>query len=235
MEDFIWQFQTEGYIRGSPRLGADMAYIGSDDGYVYALDAASGEVSWRFEAGASYYSSPFPAGGSYYSSPFPTVVDGAVYVGSADGNVYALDAGSGELHWRFEAEDEVSVHQAVVDGTVYATSAGGHVYALDADTGELHWRYSIGLRSHPYLAISGMIFVGGGRGTLHALDSATGEVRWGLQRGIYQIFPALVVKDVLYAVSGDGHAYAFDVFTGKLAVALHLPGGPWLGICADGG
>ena len=121
-----------------------------------------------------------------------------------------------EISWRFEAEDEVSVHQAVVDGTVYATSADGHVYALDADTGELHWRYSIGLRSHPYLAISGMIFVGGGRGTLHALDPATGEARWGLQRGIYQIFPALVVEDVLYAVSGDGHAYAFDVFTGKM-------------------
>ena len=66
----------------------------------------------------------------------PAVVDGVIYVGSEDGNVYALNASSGifstlELHnwlpciW-------VTSSPAVVDGAVYVSSSDGNVYALNA-------------------------------------------------------------------------------------------------------
>ena len=65
-----------------------------------------------------------------YSSP--AVVDGVVYVGSNDDYVYALDARSGELRWRYETGGDVDSSPAVVDGVVYVGSEDDYVYALDA-------------------------------------------------------------------------------------------------------
>ena len=39
----------------------------------------------------------------------PTVADGAVYVGSYENRVYALDAETGELLWSFEAESDLDI------------------------------------------------------------------------------------------------------------------------------
>jgi hypothetical protein len=54
-------------------------FVGSNDGYLYAVDADSGAQRWRAETGGSIFSSP-------------TVADGTVYVGSCDGNLYAIHA-----------------------------------------------------------------------------------------------------------------------------------------------
>jgi polyvinyl alcohol dehydrogenase (cytochrome) len=78
----------------------------------------------------------------------PTVAGGRVYVGSQSGNVYALDAASGCIHWFFQAE--ASVRAAVTvgridrsSGPVYAAFIGdraANVYAVDAATGTLLWK-----------------------------------------------------------------------------------------------
>ncbi len=56
-------------------------YVGSEDHYVYALDAQTGERLWRYETGGYVFASP-------------AVADGVVYVGSVDDYLYALDVGS---------------------------------------------------------------------------------------------------------------------------------------------
>ena len=67
-------------MESSPAVVAGVVYVGSGDSYVYALDADSGELRWRYSTGNGVFSSP-------------AVVDGVVYVGSDDGYVYALDVG----------------------------------------------------------------------------------------------------------------------------------------------
>ena len=52
----------------------------------------------------------------YLSSP--AVWNGAVYFGSGDGNVYALDAASGALRWKFKTGDVVHASPAIADGMV---------------------------------------------------------------------------------------------------------------------
>jgi eukaryotic-like serine/threonine-protein kinase len=54
-----------------------MAYFGSADGYLYAVDVKTGNKKWRFKA-------PF---GWMRSSP--AVANGLIYFGSDDGNPYA--------------------------------------------------------------------------------------------------------------------------------------------------
>ena len=57
---------------------------------------------------------------SVYSSP--AVVGGVVYVGSDDGNVYALNAANGAKLWNYTTGSEVYSSPAVVDGVVYIGS-----------------------------------------------------------------------------------------------------------------
>ena len=41
-------YATEGVVRGSPVAGKSVFYIGSSDGYLYALDASGGDLLWKF-------------------------------------------------------------------------------------------------------------------------------------------------------------------------------------------
>ena len=58
-------------------------YVGSFDDHVYALDASTGTLLWRYETDGDLRASPLS-------------VDGVLYIGSRDGYVYALSAGAGE-------------------------------------------------------------------------------------------------------------------------------------------
>ena len=68
-------------------MAGGTVYAGSDDGTVYALDAATGGLRWAYTAGDSVSD--------------PAVAGGTVYVGGHDGTVYALDAATGRLRWTY--------------------------------------------------------------------------------------------------------------------------------------
>ena len=74
---------TEAAIRDLARISRPgcRVYVGSKDGNVYALDAATGQVRWTYTTAGPVYSSPAVSGGT-------------VYGGSGDGKLYALNAGS---------------------------------------------------------------------------------------------------------------------------------------------
>ena len=74
----------------------------------------------------------------------PAVVNGVVYVGSGDGNVYALNAASGVQLWNYTTGGEVDSSPAVVNGVVYVGSGDGNVYALNATNGAKLWNYTTG-------------------------------------------------------------------------------------------
>ena len=90
-----------------------VVFFASYDGNFYAVDTATGKKKWRFKtagerrfAGKHLHGSvpmaeTMPDPFDFYLSS-PTVLNGAVYFGSGDGNVYALD----EVIW--DAEMEIS-------------------------------------------------------------------------------------------------------------------------------
>ncbi|WP_435348669.1 PQQ-binding-like beta-propeller repeat protein [Haloarchaeobius sp. HRN-SO-5] len=59
--------------------------------------------------------------------------DGPVFVGSLDTNLYALDAGTGDERWHFEADELLYSSPTVADGTVFVGSFDNNLYALDVD------------------------------------------------------------------------------------------------------
>lgn len=72
----------------------------------------------------------------------PAIVNGVVYIGSYDGNMYALNAANGSKQWSFLTGDRVFSSPAVVRGIVYLGSLDHNVYALNAATGAEIWSFT---------------------------------------------------------------------------------------------
>ena len=89
----------------------------------------------------------------------PAVMGGRIFIGSQNGSVYSLDAKSGCVYWKFEAQG--SIRTAPVIGkrpggegySVYVGDLGGRTYALDAATGRQLWIRKVD--DHPYVRITG--------------------------------------------------------------------------------
>lgn len=119
-----WRARTGGRLTVQPAVAGGVVYAPSQDGRVYAFDAAGGTAldGWPVDLGS-------PVGSA------PAVVDGTLYVGDDDGRLHAIDATSGETQWRFGTGGRVETPPVVVEGTVYVSSTGGGVYAVEADQG----------------------------------------------------------------------------------------------------
>ena len=124
-----WKFPTHGAVASTPAVDSGLLVITSCDGYIYALDAAKGTLRWKFKTGGERR---FEAKGLHGNQPSnqtfwdpwdiflssPVIGQGAVFAGSGDGHVYALDQWTGALRWKFKTGDVVHSSPAYEAGTI---------------------------------------------------------------------------------------------------------------------
>ena len=116
-----WTYGTGAEIRASPAVAEETVYVAAWDGSLHALDARTGERRWRFDGGRRLTVSPTVVGRGD---------DAVVQVGSAQGNLFAVDAADGGLRWSRQLPDAVESGPVVVDGVVLAGDAEGRIHAL---------------------------------------------------------------------------------------------------------
>ena len=174
----------------------------------------------------------------------PAVANGVVYVGSWDGNVYALNASTGATLWSYATGGVVYSSPAVANGVVYVGSGDGNVYALNASTGAKLWSYTTGsyVYSSPAVA-NGVVYVGSGDGSLYALNASTGAKLWSYATGSYDVesSPA-VANGVVYVGSARRLRVRAERQDRRRAVELHhrqagvffARRGEWGGLCRGG-
>ncbi|MCK4509018.1 MAG: PQQ-binding-like beta-propeller repeat protein [Desulfuromonadales bacterium] len=196
-----WEFVTEGYVDADLVAGDDRLYVASWDGNLRALNK-QGEVLWTKNLGDTLDASPVLAGGQ-------------VFVQSWSREVYALDAASGDVRWRFDyspsrADDHRQAGLLVIDDLVLVPAWNGTLFALDAMTGERRWSFSGGqpLRAQPVYDGKN-IYLGSGDGTLSALG-VDGSLRWqkSLEAPLLRA-PAILPQGVA-VVSREGQVVAYD-------------------------
>lgn len=233
----LWMFQTGGPVRSSPAVVEGAVYFGSYDGFFYAVDASTGKLKWKFETAGERR---FEAKGLHGFKPAtqtipdfwdtfqssPAVFAGLVYFGSGDGNLYALDAASGQLKWKFATGNVVHSSPAISDGIVYFGSWDSYLYALDAVTGGEKWRFKTkedpktfnhqGIQSSPLVA-DGVVYFGCRDAHLYAVDAKTGAEKWNFDNhGTWiNATPALLDGTVYVGASIPGTFFALDAATGK--------------------
>ena len=132
----------------------------------------------------------------------PVVVDGVMYATGAFSFVYALDARSGKLLWKYDPKvprekaanaccDVGNRGVAVRKGKVYVGAFDGRLIALDAKSGKKVWETdttpdhtrSYSITGAP-LIIKDKVLIGNGgaefgvRGYISAFDAETGKLAW---------------------------------------------------------
>jgi outer membrane protein assembly factor BamB len=238
-----WEFKTGGRIVSSPVVARGVVYIGSDDHFLHAIDAATGQERWKFQTEANVSSTVADANGS-------------VYFLSLDGNAYSVDEQRGKLNWKFVTEGESRMSAAslyglapslevkadpwdfftsspIVDaGQVYFGSGDHNIYALDARTGQLRWKYRAGdvVHSSPAIA-NGMLYIGCWDGTFYALSLKTGDLVWKFTSGkdpthFMQGIPgsAAIADGIVVFGSRDSKIYALDAVSGNLLWSVENDG-----------
>ena len=107
----IWATSVGGTFYGSPAVAVGHLYLGNTDGDVYAFLKIRPRTLWRAATGAYVYSSPAAANVPRLG---PTV-----FVGSYDGNFYALNANSGAVRWSHGSGDPISGSGTIIGHVIY--------------------------------------------------------------------------------------------------------------------
>ncbi len=237
-----WRYNTGDNVQSSPLISGSYIHIGSNNYRFYLLNRNQTSISgWFFNFGGDVRSSPAAGAGNHVyvgsnnnslwdvsnstlastlkvtgddvlSSPAIDPNDGAIYFGSNDNKIYAInpDGSTKSGSWPVTTGGDVVTRPAIdttggsYDGTIYVGSKDGYIYALNPD-GSQAWTYDTTgpIESSPVIhkAISsesdsndGTVYIGtdalSNEGYLLALDpnpSPASRVKWSFQTGINNV------------------------------------------------
>jgi outer membrane protein assembly factor BamB len=217
----LWEHAIYG-IWPTPAVLNDVVYVGSDDNNLYALNANTGILLWRYTTGGLVRSAP-------------AVVDGLVYVGSGDSNVYALDAKTGIRQWNYTTGNSVESSPAVVNGVVYVGSYDNNLYALNAKTGALLWKYATGgsIASSPAVG-NGIVYFASYDSDLYAVTAQNGSFLWKVPTGELTYSSPVLAGGIVYYNAWTRPLLALNAQTGSLLWSIPENGGSGSPAVANG-
>lgn len=192
-----WKFEAKDGIESTAAIVGNTAYVGSDDGHLYAIDLKTGQERWRYEAGPalpkSYFAAQFIAPDEqpltkllwctdyFWAKPAgpmkgPVSVHGdSVYVGDSDGMFHCVDAATGKKRWTFETKDEVLSGANFAGDDILFGSYDLCLHCLSRD-GKEKWHYKSDEPVNGSPAIAGEYAIVAGCDTrLHVLETAGGQ------------------------------------------------------------
>jgi outer membrane protein assembly factor BamB len=171
--EILWSFETERRVHSPATVVNDTVFVGSNDHYLYAINAEDGTEQWRAESNSGVQIAP-------------AVMDGTVYACLSD-KMTALDAEDGTKQWTSSNE----IHNATPTVANESVYCGDHekLYALDTQNGAERWsvepKGSFGFVSPT--VVNGTVYVTDNRGSepadgthgkVHAIDAETGTFEW---------------------------------------------------------
>ena len=195
----IWSSPAVGTVDGRA-----MAWFGSHDRHIYAVNVSTGQEMWKYRTGGVVAGRPL-------------LFDGMIIAGSFDKKLYALDARDGSYLWEFEGGNWFWGGAVTNGSDLFAPNMDGRVYALSRD-GVLLWEYDSGapIVSRPALLPAGLA-AANRDGELVLLDVARGASQRELRKlplGRAEITaPLYTVGDSIFVGSQDGSVRRVDATT----------------------
>ena len=156
---WVFGFPSGVSANAQPTVVSGRVFVGSDNGWVYSIDAKSGCVYWSFEAGSIIRNAITV--GAVKNVPGNPDAKYAAFVGDGQANVYAIDAQTGKQLWKTKVDPHfvarITAGTRYYDGKLIVPvssseefSSGnpgyscctsrGSVVALDANTGKQIWK-----------------------------------------------------------------------------------------------
>jgi outer membrane protein assembly factor BamB len=153
-------YTAGGAIQTSPVVSNGVAYFGSADSYLYAVNVTNQALLWKAQLNPSFGIDSTPA-----------VAAGMAYVGGIDGKLTAVNTSNGTVAWSVQTGNPIHTAPAVANGVVYVSVTGSKTMALAASNGALLWSASLAhsFAGSPAVA-DGVVYTSGQDGTLRAWD-----------------------------------------------------------------
>lgn len=228
-----WMAVSPTATRSAPTLVGSLAIFGSQDGSVYAVNAATGSLTWWFPTGDPVNTVPAALGTIVYVTSGTDLAFLDVN-GLADGDGGPAESGGwtgDEIVMPVDVGAPIDASPVVVDPYVYV-AAGGDVWAFDRTFGGAPvWTDASSHQSAGTPAISGnSISVRRSDGRVYAFDRTTGDVLWvrGGMQATGDADAALADGRLfLTATTATGlRLVTFDAATGGILHQASLPGSP---------
>jgi len=199
-------------ISGGLSVAYQTVYFGTEDGYVYALEEATGELKWKVGVKGEVISAP-------------AIDAGVVLVNTTSGHLIALNPENGEQKWVTEADVPpltlrgVSAPAADSGGALIGTPSGKLKVSI-LETGMVAWETQIASPSGATelerivdidvkpLVFGGNVFVVSYNGTLSAVELRTGQVIWTREYASYRNIS--IDGNRLFVVDHSSNIYAID-------------------------
>ena len=206
----------------TPVIVGGIVYYPSNYGTdsLYALDAATGTLIWKYRTG--------------YTDDAVTVKDGYLY--TASDSLWCLDALTGERIWATAAADADGSTPAVVNGRVYCgrssySQSTSYIYCFNAATGTEIWSQTLSGYTASCLTVwNGFVFIPTYTGPLYALDANSGSVVWvnSDSYGGYWDSSPVVVDNVIYISGDDSKTRSINAMTGITVWEVDITPGTYI-------
>ena len=133
-------------------------FFSSWDGSVQSVRVKGVTPQWKANVGDPVTTSPSFGGGK-------------VFVGTARGNIAAIDAKDGQVLWQFDTQGgSVDAQPIFAEGLVFAGDGQGVLSILDAATGKQRFTFKTGRGIVGTPAFEGgVLYLGSGDGSLYAI------------------------------------------------------------------
>ncbi len=212
--NIIWRTRIDLGVEASGSMVKDTLFIGSNNGKIYSIDLADGEINWYFDTKSEVVSEPL-------------LDEGILYFITASQSVYALDATNGKQQWIFSRQDTSGgmtirggSKPAISEGILYIGFSDGAVVAISAKTGTEQWEINLNrntkfkdIDSSPVI-VGDLIYINSFDDKLYCLSKAKGEILWSSPYG--GASTPLIVGDTLFTTSSKGDFVALNKQDAKL-------------------
>lgn len=168
---------------------------------INALDLATGNKVWTTTLGHNTWTTP-------------AVVNGLLYTGSEDGNMYAIDAYNGAVQWKYPTNGWVESAPVVAGNIVYFGSTDSSFHAVDIVTHLPRWTFKSreSLWGSPLIDDS-TVYVTDNR-NVYAISRQTGIQKWAVATSFNPSNPVLSEGRIYITNTGDGYLRVLNAATG---------------------
>ena len=201
-QEMLWQVDIPSSLSSSPYLTDDRIFVNDRKATLYCLDR-DGKLRWK-----ATFVNRITSG--------IAVGNGQLYICTKKGLLSCLDAGTGQVLWQYQADDEVGSNLVVWRDYVLFGCDDNHIYVVDK-RGQLSGKFDAGGRIGKTLAVDkDLLFFGTEDQNLHCMSLKHMKRKWKIRAGGATFVPPVVAGKRIFFLCWNCVLYCLNKKNGTI-------------------